>query len=174
MPQFCQKRVGFIVITSIFSTHVMSAQLNSNCQRVPSDIESTSIEEWMDVPAFLSVSQQAACTNEAANIVTYIGQEQILTSGARDLVDVLQQVPGFFFGNDMANTVSAGVRGVSTNDGKMSVFIDGIMLTEREFGENVFGGHYPIEQIDHIEIIRGSSSIMNGNFAEMGVINIIS
>ncbi len=137
-------------------------------------VDDTSIEELMELPAFLSVSQQAACTNEAANVVTYLGREQILTNGAQDLVDVLQLVPGFFFGNDMANTVSGGVRGISANDGKMSVFIDGIMLTEREFGENVFGGHYPIEQIDHIEIIRGSSSIMNGNFAEMGVINIIS
>ncbi|MFI3216233.1 MAG: TonB-dependent receptor plug domain-containing protein, partial [Methylococcales bacterium] len=174
MTQFCKKRLGLIALTSVFSTSIASAQQNLTCQGVPSDVDNTSIEELMELPAFLSVSQQAACTNEAANIVTYIGQEQILTSGARDLVDVLQLVPGFFFGNDMANTVSAGVRGVSTNDGKMSVFIDGIMLTEREFGSNVFGGHYPIEQIDHIEIIRGSSSIMNGNFAQMGVINIIS
>jgi outer membrane receptor for ferrienterochelin and colicin len=174
MTQFCKKRrLLFIAVTCIFSNLVF-AQQNLTCQGVPSDVDNTSIEELMELPAFLSVSQQAACKNEAANIVTYIGQEQILTSGARDLVDVLQLVPGFFFGNDMANTVSAGVRGVSTNDGKMSVFIDGIMLTEREFGSNVFGGHYPIEQIDHIEIIRGSSSIMNGNFAQMGVINIIS
>lgn len=138
------------------------------------DVEETSLEQLMEVPVFLGASQQAACANEAANIVSSISGEEIRTRGARDLADVLQLIPGFFFGNDMSNILSVGIRGMPTNDGKMSIFVDGVMLTERVYGSNVFGGHFPIEEIDRIEIIRGSSSIMSGNFSEMGSINIIT
>jgi outer membrane receptor protein involved in Fe transport len=141
---------------------------------VPSDIENTSIEELMDIPVFLSASQQATCANETANIVNSISSEQILTSGARDLIDVLQLIPGFTFGVNMTNEVSLGIRGIQADEGKLSVLVDGIMLTDQRFGTTAFGGHFPIEQIDHIEIIRGASSMKNGNFAEMGMINIIT
>ena len=46
------------------------------------------------------------------------------------------------------------------------------MLTERRFGTTAFGGRFPIEQIDRIEVIRDSNSIISGNFAEMGMVNI--
>lgn len=173
MTQF-RKRIHFIALTSLFNTHVVFAQPNLTCQGVPADIENTSIEELMAIPVFLSASQQASCTNEAANIVNTISGEEILSSGARDLIDVLQRVPGFTFGLNMTNEVNLGIRGIQADEGKMSVLVDGIMLTEQRFGTTAFGGHFPIEQIDHIEIIRGASSMKNGNFAEMGVINIIT
>jgi outer membrane receptor for ferrienterochelin and colicin len=173
-PLFCKKRPLFLIFTSIFSSRVALAQQNLTCQGVPLDIENTSIEELMDIPVFLSASQQATCANETANIVNSISSEQILTSGARDLVDVLQLVPGFTFGLNMTNETNLGIRGIQADEGKMSVLVDGIMLTEQRFGTTAFGGHFPIEQIDHIEIIRGASSMKNGNFAEMGVINIIT
>jgi outer membrane receptor for ferrienterochelin and colicin len=138
------------------------------------DVEDTSIEQLMEMPVFLGASQQAACTNEAANIVSSISGEEILNRGARDLVDVLQLVPGFTFGVNMTNEIGVGIRGIQADEGKVSVFVDGIMLTESRFGTTAFGGRFPIEQIDKVEIIRGSSSILNGNFAEMGVINIIT
>ena len=164
----------FLVLINI-TGEVIAQPSKLACQNLKNaDLTDVPLEELMEIPIFLGASQQAACANEAANIVTTISNEEILTRGARDLVDVLQLVPGFTLGNDMSNILSAGIRGMATNDGKMSVFVDGIMLTERVYGSNVFGGHFPVEQIDHIEIIRGSSSIQNGNFAEMGVINIIT
>ena len=156
----------------IANTH---AQPSLVCKNLDSlDVEEASLEQLMDVPIVLNASQQAACTNEAANVVTLLSSEDILNSGARDLVDLLQRVPGFSFGVGINNTLGIGVRGIQADEGKMSLFIDGIMLTERRFGTTPFSGQFPVEQIDHIEIIRGSSSIMNGNFAEMGIINIVT
>lgn len=138
------------------------------------DTTDVPLEELMDVPVVLGASQQAACTKEAANIVSSISGEEILTRGARDLIDVLQLIPGFTFGVNMTNEIGMGIRGIQADEGKMSVFVDGIMLTEQRFGTTAFGGRFPIENIDRIEIIRGASSITNGNYAEMGTINIIT
>ncbi|MDD5754752.1 MAG: TonB-dependent receptor plug domain-containing protein, partial [Methylococcales bacterium] len=159
----------------IFGCGIARAEQNLTCKDMKNlDVEDVSIEQLMEIPIFFGASQQAACTKEAANIVNSISGEQILTSGARDLVDVLRLIPGFTFGVNMTNEIGVGIRGIQADEGKMSVFVDGIMLTERRFGTTAFGGRFPIENIDRIEIIRGSSSITNGNFAEMGVINIIT
>ncbi len=163
----------FLAVVAFYK--MAKAETNLVCKDIAQvDAIDVPLEELMDLPIVLSASQQASCTNEAANVVTLLNSEDILNSGARDLVDLLQRVPGFTFGVGINNTLGIGVRGIQADDGKMSVFVDGIMLTERRFGTTPFGGQFPLEQIDHIEIIRGSSSIMNGNFAEMGIINIIT
>lgn len=150
---------GVLFLSLICIANISIAQPNKLACKDFENIDTLDVplEELMDVPVVTSASHQAACTNEAANIISSISGEEILDRGARDLTDVLQLIPGFTLGNDMSNILSVGIRGMATNDGKMSVFVDGIMLTERVYGSNVFGGHFPIEQIDRIEIIRGSS-----------------
>ncbi|MGR9044121.1 MAG: TonB-dependent receptor plug domain-containing protein [Gammaproteobacteria bacterium] len=145
------------------------------CDRISeTDIVDLDLSELSQVPVFLSANQKATCTKQAAGIVTVLSGEQIKNMGARDLIDVLQLVPGFYFGLDVSNVVGLGIRGIQAHEGKVAVFVDGINLNEHRFGTTQFGNHFPIEQIDRIEIIRGPGSIIHGNFAEMGVINIIS
>ena len=45
-------------------------------------------------------------------VVTVISGEDIRTSGARDLIDILYMVPGYFVGQDVQNIVGAGFRGL--------------------------------------------------------------
>lgn len=138
------------------------------------DIVDLDLSELAEVPVFLSANQKATCTSQAAGIVTVISGQEIRNMGARDLIDALQLVPGFSFGVDTSNVVGLGIRGIQAHEGKVAVFVDGINLNEHRFGTTQFGSHFPVEQIDRIEIIRGPGSIIHGNFAEMGVINIIS
>ena len=164
----------FLVLISI-TGEVIAQQSKLACQDFKNvDTLDVPLEELMETPVFIGASQQAACSKEAANIVSSISGEEILTRGARDLADVLQLIPGFTLGTTFQNMVDVGSRGITGDDGKMSVLVDGIMLTERGFDSNIVKGNFPIEQIDRIEIIRGSSSIVNGNFAETGLINIIT
>jgi len=132
------------------------------------------IEDLMQIPMFLSASQQGVCTREAASIVSTITGEELLNRGARDLVDALELIPGVSFGSNMTNSVSMGIRGMRADGGKLSIFLDGVILTEQRFGTSLFGGHFPVDQIDRIEIVRGPGSILYGNFAELGVVNIIT
>ncbi len=138
------------------------------------NVENFGLAELMEVPIIKNASQEAECLKSAASIVSIISGDDLLNMGARDLIDALELIPGFNFGGIVFNTVGLGVRGVQSDEGKLSVLLDGIMLTEQRFGTTVFGSHFPVEQIDRIEIIRGPGSILHGNFAELGVINIIT
>jgi outer membrane receptor for ferrienterochelin and colicin len=171
---FSNKPIIFVtpLLFLVTNSHAQPSLVCKNLDSI--NVEETSLEQLMEVPVILGASQQAVCTNEAANIVNTISSNQILTSGARDLTDVLQLVPSFTSGMSIVGVTSIGIRGISADEGKMSIFVDGIMLTEQIFSSTAMGGRFPIELIDRIEIIRGSSSIQNGNFAEMGVINIIT
>jgi len=137
-------------------------------------IEEYDLIELMNIPVVLSASQEAECTHSAASIISTLSGEELLNMGARDLIDALELIPGFNFGSIVFNTVGLGVRGVQADEGKLSVLIDGIILTEQRFGTTAFGSHFPVEHIDRIEVIRGPGSILHGNFAELGVINIIT
>ncbi|NOR69093.1 MAG: TonB-dependent receptor [Methylomarinum sp.] len=170
--RFFQHLLNSLLIFSVFSTHANELQ---SCDHLSTNnIVDLDLTQLSSIPVFVSANQKATCTKQAAGIVSVITSEEILNMGARDLIDVLQLVPGFNFGVDISNVVGLGIRGIQAHEGKVAVFIDGINLNEHRFGTTQFGNHFPIEQIDRIEIIRGPGSIVHGNFAEMGVINIIS
>lgn len=161
----------FILTNNSFAAKKLACEEFSE----PDDnVENFQLAELMEVPIIKSASQEAECLKSAASVVSSISGDELLTMGARDLVDALELIPGFNFGGIIFNTVGLGVRGVQSDEGKLSVLMDGIMLTEQRFGTTVFGSHFPVEQIDRIEIIRGPGSILHGNFAELGVINIIT
>jgi outer membrane receptor protein involved in Fe transport len=164
---------GLFALTIPCECALASAPLS--CDTISeTDIVDLDLSELAEVPVFLSANQKATCTSQAAGIVTVISGQEIHNMGARDLIDVLQLVPGFSFGVDTSNVVGLGIRGIQAHEGKVAVFVDGINLNEHRFGTTQFGNHFSTEQIDRIEIIRGPGSIIHGNFAEMGVINIIS
>lgn len=164
---------SFFALATLYQCATASDRL-SCVPAVDTDIVNLDLSELAQVPIFLSANQKATCTKKAAGIVSVISGREIRNMGARDLIDVLQLVPGFSFGVDVSNVVGLGIRGIQAHEGKVAVFIDGINLNEHRFGTTQFGNHFPVEQIDRIEIIRGPGSIIHGNFAEMGVINIIS
>jgi len=171
----CQTITLFCVLLILANNSVASDKLACDEFSSPDkNVENFQLAELMEVPIIMSASQQAECLKSAASIVSTISGEELLNMGARDLIDALELVPGFNFGGIVSNNVGLGVRGVQADEGKLSVLVDGIILTEQRFGTSVFGSHFPVEQIDRIEIIRGPGSILHGNFAELGVINIIT
>lgn len=119
-------------------------------------------------------SKKALTLRETPGIVSSITAEDIRHLGARDLMDVLQLVPGFEFGTDVEFQVGLSVRGNWANEGKILVMIDGIEINETLYQTVPFGNRFPVDQIERIEIIRGPGSAMYGGTAEYGVINIIT
>lgn len=109
---------------------------------------------------------------EQPAIVSVITQEEIARSGARDLLSVLDLVPGFSFAADIDNVVGAGFRGLWAYEGKILVLLDGIPVNDGLYGTVQFGNHYSAEQIRQVEIIRGPGSARYGGSAELAVISI--
>ncbi|MEZ4773201.1 MAG: TonB-dependent receptor plug domain-containing protein [Bacteroidia bacterium] len=108
---------------------------------------------------------------KTSNVSTRISGEEIMLSGARDLMDVLRLVPGFSFAAGEEGRVGAGFRGM-WSEGRMRVEIDGQLVNDLFTGGLSFGNHFPVDFIREVEIVKGPSSVAEGLFAQQGVIRI--
>lgn len=131
-----------------------------------------------DVPVVLSVSRLAQPVDEAPGAVTVLDRQFIRNSGARDVVDLLRFVPGF-----QTTTSFETDAPMATYHGRIDDFANRIQVMVD--GRSVYFGHMEgstglglqvlaIEDIDRIEVLRGSNSATYGARAFLGVINIIS
>lgn len=114
--------------------------------------------------------------SETGKLVTVITHEQIEQSGAKDLAEIL---------NEQA---AANISGANSNPGKdKSIFLlgatakytlillDGIPLNDPASVDGSFDIRLlSLENIDRIEILKGSQSTLYGSSAVAGVINLIS
>lgn len=107
--------------------------------------------------------------------VTVITAEEIKRSGATTVQQVLSQQPGVVLFDEIGNrfqpTVDLrGFNGAPTTG--VTVLVDGVRVNEPDFNQ-VNYDLIPLEDIDRIEIIPGTSAIFGKN-ALAGVINIIT
>ncbi|XXF77952.1 TonB-dependent receptor [Myxococcaceae bacterium GXIMD 01537] len=107
-------------------------------------------------------------------VVTVMSADELRSSGARDLMDVLLQVPGFFFGVDVQGAVGPGFRGLWGHEGKVLLLIDGKEMNEQLYSTMQLGHEFPIELVERIEVVRGPGSVIYGGNAELAVINVIT
>jgi outer membrane cobalamin receptor len=110
--------------------------------------------------------------DQTPGIVTIVTRDEIRASGARDLVDVLERVPGFSFAMDVQGQLALGFRGNTGAGGQVLLLVDGQELNETLYGTPLL--HYPVDLIDKIEISRGPGSVVYGGYAELAVINVIT
>lgn len=137
------------------------------------ELEAFSLEQLLEVEIGVA-SRKGRTIRNSPGVVTLITRDEILSSGARDLTDVLLRVPGFAFGVDVAGVVGVGFRGNWGHEGKVLMLLDGLELNENLYSTLQFGNHLPVDQIERIEIIRGPGSAIYGGYAELAVINIIT
>ncbi|HLO67027.1 MAG TPA: TonB-dependent receptor plug domain-containing protein [Holophaga sp.] len=122
----------------------------------------------------IAATRQSVPIRESPGIITLLTREEIRASGARDLLEVLRMVPGLDFGSDTNDVVGIGVRGNWGHDGKVLLLVDGLEMNEPLYGTTAFGGHYPVGDVDRIEIIRGPGSAQYGGYAELAVIQVFT
>jgi len=137
------------------------------------DIFEMSLEQLMNVQ-IVSASKNLTNLRESPGIVSVITESEIKNSGARDLIDILNLVPGIDFGSEWDNIIGVGVRGNNATEGKILILLDGFQLNETNFGSVPFGQHILTNNIKRIEIVRGPGSVIYGGSAELAVINIIT
>lgn len=109
---------------------------------------------------------------EQPAIVSVISENEIHATGAKDLADILELVPGFSFGEDVDGAMGMGFRGLWAYEGKVLVLLDGVPVNEGLYGTVLLGNHYSADQIKQVEIIRGPGSARYGGNAELAVISI--
>jgi outer membrane cobalamin receptor len=130
-----------------------------------------SLEDLFSIETDIA-SNTSRSVYEQPSIISVITRDQVLNSGARDLIDILRMVPGFGFVHDTVGINTLGFRGIYGHEGKVMLLIDGAPFNDAAWGNLQLGSHYPVELIKKIEVIRGPGAAKFGNYAELAVIRI--
>ncbi len=131
----------------------------------------------LDVPKVYAASKVEQKTTEAPSSITIVTSEDVKKLGYRTLADVLQSVQGFNVSYDR-NYAFLGTRGVSLGDfnSRVLLLIDGHRVNNNLTDGAAIGTDFilDVDLIDRVEIIRGPGSVLYGNNAFFGVINVIT
>ncbi len=134
-----------------------------------------SLERLLEITV-VSASRKSQSLADVTSAVFVITQEDIRRSGATTIPDLLRMVPGVQVASIDGNSWAISIRGFNgTFANKLLVMIDG-----RSVYTPLYGGVFwdvqdsLLENIERIEVIRGSGGTMWGANAVNGVINIIT
>lgn len=131
-----------------------------------------------EMPLVLSVSRLAQRLDETPGAVTVLDRNMIRLSGARDVADLLRLVPGFQTSNSFeGDAPQASYHGAYNGySSRIQVLVDG----RAAYSPYLIGSIGPglqlvaMNDIERIEVLRGSNSASYGARAFLGVINIVT
>jgi len=133
---------------------------------------------FSSLPVVATVSRLPQKLSEAPGAVTVIDQAMIRSSGMRNIADLLRLVPGFQVTMPNQESSVVAYHGLSNEEytPRVQVLIDGRSLYSPLFKSGVNWNLLPVamEDIERIEVIRGSNSVSYGSNAFLGVVNIIT
>jgi iron complex outermembrane receptor protein len=131
-----------------------------------------------EMPIILSVSRMPQRLDETPGAVTILDRDFIRSSGARDVADLLRLVPGFqtsaSFEGDAPQASYHGVYGYYS--ARIQVLVDGRSVYSNFFAGSVAPGLMTValDDIERIEVLRGTNSVAYGARAMLGVVNIVT
>lgn len=113
---------------------------------------------------------------QATQAITIIDAQDIASSNAQTITDILKTVPGLSVRdyNGTGKQVNVDMRGYGeTGPSNMLVLIDGRRVNAIDLS-NTDWSQISLSQVEKIEIARGASSVLYGDNATAGVVNIIT
>jgi len=114
--------------------------------------------------------------NQTGKVVNIISREQLERSAGKNLPELLSEQAGIIIGGATSNQgLNKGLFIRGAGSAYAVVLIDGIPVANPSGAGSAFDLRmFGIDQIDHIEIIKGGQSTIYGSDAVAGVINIIT
>ena len=114
---------------------------------------------------------------DVASNISVISRDDIRNTPARNLPDVLGTRAGIDvrqLGGALGRDATIDMRGFgATAAGNTLILVDGLRVNPVDMGSIVWSA-IPLESIERIEIIRGSGTVLYGDGAAGGVINIVT
>jgi vitamin B12 transporter len=183
--QECKSRLAFIFLSLfIFSKAVTTKnffhKMKKNLFLVAAVIFSSTLQAQDSTQqlneVIVTANKVQQKQNETGRVLTVIGQQQLQRSYGKTLMEVLNQQVGITINganNNLGTNQSIFMRGASAAN--TLILLDGMPQNDAaainsEFDINTFN----IDQIERIEILKGTQSTLYGSDAVAGVINIIT
>ena len=133
---------------------------------------------FSDLPIVASVSRLPQRLADAPTSVTVIDREMIRSLPIRDLNDIFRLVPGFQTYPNTTEAARVTYHGLTDEEfsPRLQVLLDGRSMYSSAFRNGVNWAILPValEDIERIEIVRGTNAVSYGSNAFLGVINIIT
>lgn len=141
-------------------------------------VASLSLDELMQVEVTTPGKVPEAIRDTPASVYL-VSRDDIETFGYRSLTDVFENVPGFYnIDNYTGVSGNFGTRGYwngRSQNSSVAILVNGIPQMRPDlFATPMEGLNVPVEAIDRIEISQGPNSVVYGNGAFFGAINIIT
>jgi TonB-dependent heme/hemoglobin receptor len=123
----------------------------------------------------VTATRTQVTTEETAVPVTVLSRERIERQNVNTIGDVFRDLPGASTVNEGAFQVRPRIRGLDSN--RILILVDGERLNNARTSTGQSGiepGLVETEQIESLEIVRGSGSVLYGTDALAGTVNIIT
>ena len=148
--------------------------LLSPAVRADDDLSDLGLEELMQVEV-ASATRRSEPLSRIPAAVTVLTEEDIFRSGATNVPEALQLVPGVHVAQINTDRWAVGVRGFNgLLSNKHLVLVDGRPVTSPVITGVQWDNIVPISMIKRIEVVRGTRTSLWGAESFTGVINIIT
>lgn len=128
-------------------------------------------------PVIVEASRLNKTADRIPAFVEVVSHDAIKKSGARDTVDLLSRQTGVFvrhLGGNNPALAEVSMRGFGENsNGRVLILVDGERLNNPDMSTPNLS-RIPLQAIDHVEILHGPQTVLLGDYAEAGVINIVT
>lgn len=144
---------------------------------VEDDFFDMELEDFLNMEV-TSVSKKAERLQDVASSIYVVTADDIKNSGATNLHEVLRTVPGYWGVQDEYSSVAPAIRNspvANGSTGTVLYLLDGTPIQDLMGSTFSFKNFdIPLDEIDRIEVIRGSGGVIYGANSATGVVNIFT
>ena len=167
--------MALITVSLLLSTG--QAQAEAGKASNPSNLITLPLEQLLDMDV-APASKIARQITDAPSAVSIVTSDDIRAYGYRTLADIFNSLPGLYTPYD-GSVLTMGGRGFGRPGdytGRVLLMIDGYATNDGLYDEAYIGndGLLDVELIERVEYVPGSGSVIYGNNAFFGIINIIT
>lgn len=171
--RYRMKKLSFAVtIAGLFMGLFQALPAQANNGERLEQLLSLSLEELLETTVTISTNTKQM-QSKAPSVVSVITAEDIKATGATNLAEIVNNVPGVYVkANLFGFRPQITFRGASSTH--TLLMVNGAPIKDLVWNSGIFWKGLPTSIIERVEIIRGPGSALFGSDASAGVINIIT
>lgn len=166
----------YISYTQTLKNIVATAVLLSSLVQSAEQNELSELDYIIDIPVTFSATRLPQSLSKAPASVSIIDRQMIEASSATTISELFRLVPGMQSYHIATNASAVAYHGMSDKfPSRMEVMIDGRSVYIPLFSAVIWESlPISIEDIERIEVVRGTNTVTQGSNAFLGAINIIT